>query len=169
MSKPVAARGFMSGRGPKPALAPGAWEGRSERSERRVLTPIPPAASRGSDPYRRSSVANVSRVRGRSVAGGVMKCRGSAFLASPATENGRRGKKVSQVRRFFQTCDVLCSDLRRAKVPREPLCAATCDGQRCHANHSVQRPATALPLTLPWRWRTPGGSACRSQSSGGGH
>ena len=47
VSKPVAARGFMSGRGPEPARSAGEWEGRSERSERRVLTPMLPAARWG--------------------------------------------------------------------------------------------------------------------------
>ena len=47
VSKPVAARGFMSGRGPEHARSAGEWEGRSERSERRVLTPMLPAAGWG--------------------------------------------------------------------------------------------------------------------------
>ena len=44
VSKPVAARGFMSGRGPEAVPCTGEREGQSERSERRVLTPMLPAA-----------------------------------------------------------------------------------------------------------------------------
>ena len=44
VSKPVAARGFMSGRGPETVPGTGEREGRSERSERRVLTPMLPVA-----------------------------------------------------------------------------------------------------------------------------
>ena len=44
VSKPVAARGFMSGRGPEVVRCTGEREGRSERSERRVWAPMLPAA-----------------------------------------------------------------------------------------------------------------------------
>ena len=50
VAKPVAARGFMSGRGPEAVPCTGEWEGRSERSERRVLTSIPPAAAWATEP-----------------------------------------------------------------------------------------------------------------------
>ena len=45
VSKPVAARGFMSGRGPEAVPGTGEREGRSERSERRVWAPMLPAVN----------------------------------------------------------------------------------------------------------------------------
>ena len=48
-------------------------------------------------------------------------CRRSAFLAPPATQIGHRGQKVSQVRLFLQTCDVLSCHLRRSCLPPATL------------------------------------------------
>ena len=73
-----------------------------------------------------------SQVRSCGVAGVSVKCRRSAFLASPATQIGHRGQKVSQVRRILQTCDISFCHLRRSILSPATLCAVTCDVLFCH-------------------------------------
>ena len=62
------------------------------------------------------------------VAGGVANCRRSAFLASPATGISHWGKKASQVRTFFQTCDVWGCDVRHFGWSPATVRGVTCYG-----------------------------------------
>ena len=69
---------------------------------------------------------NVSRVRGKSVAGGWKKCCRSAFFRRPATVECTGGRKASRVERKMRTGDGTSLDLRRhghetpAQGPRAP-------------------------------------------------
>ena len=77
------------------------------------------------------------QVRPCGVAGVSVKCRRSAFLASPATQIGHRGQKVSQVRRILQTCDALRCHLRHFLLSPAMSRAATCDSSFCHLGRLI--------------------------------
>ena len=62
----------------------------------------------------------------------VLFCHLRRSILSPATQIGRVGKKVSQVRPFFQACDAMFCHLRRSILSPATLCAVTCDVLFCH-------------------------------------
>ena len=71
------------------------------------------------------------------VAGGGRKRRRSVFWGRTATQIGIEGKKVSQVSRFLQTCDILLSHLRRRAPSPATACAVTCDTLLSHLRRTT--------------------------------